>query len=108
MVPKFIGMEAARALNRGFQVKDTVTSDKGIKTRPTSKTNPMSNKSSSSSSSGIGFSGLLTVLFIGLKLTGHITWPWVWVLSPLWISALIGLTILAIVLVIAIAAGEFK
>jgi hypothetical protein len=48
------------------------------------------------------------VLFIGLKLTGHITWPWVWVLSPLWISALIGLTILAIVLVIAIAAGEFK
>jgi hypothetical protein len=33
---------------------------------------------SSSSSSGIGFSGLLTVLFIGLELTGHITWPWFW------------------------------
>jgi len=31
---------------------------------------------SSSSSGGIGFSGLLTVLFIGLKLTGQITWPW--------------------------------
>jgi hypothetical protein len=30
----------------------------------------------SSSSSGIGFTGLLTVLFIGLKLTGHITWSW--------------------------------
>lgn len=40
---------------------------------------------SSSSSSGIGFGGLLTVLFVGLKLTGYITWPWVWVLSPLWI-----------------------
>lgn len=47
----------------------------------------MSNSTKSSSSSGgIGFTGLLTVLFIGLKLTGHITWPWWWVLSPLWIS----------------------
>jgi hypothetical protein len=35
---------------------------------------------------GIGFIGLLTILFIGLKLTGHITWSWVWVLSPLWIG----------------------
>lgn len=33
----------------------------------------MSNKSNSSSSSGIGFTGLLTILFIGLKLTGYIT-----------------------------------
>jgi len=28
---------------------------------------------------------LLTVLFIGLKLTNNITWSWIWVLSPLWI-----------------------
>jgi uncharacterized protein (DUF983 family) len=51
---------------------------------------------SSSSSSGIGLPGLLTVLFIGLKLTGHITWPWLWVLSPLWISLLLFLILLAI------------
>jgi hypothetical protein len=25
---------------------------------------------------------MLLVLFIGLKLTGHITWPWLYVLSP--------------------------
>ena len=31
---------------------------------------------------------LLTVLFVGLKLTGFITWSWWWVLSPLWIAAL--------------------
>jgi hypothetical protein len=55
---------------------------------------------SSSSSSGIGFPGLLTVLFIGLKLTGYITWPWVWVLSPLWISFLIGITILGFAFII--------
>jgi hypothetical protein len=42
---------------------------------------------SSSSGGGIGFVGLLTILFIALKLTGFIQWPWIWVLSPLWISA---------------------
>ncbi len=26
---------------------------------------------------------LLTVLFIGLKLTNHIDWSWVWVVSPI-------------------------
>jgi hypothetical protein len=37
------------------------------------------------SGAGIGFFGLLTVLFIGLKLTGYIDWSWWWVLSPIWI-----------------------
>ena len=32
---------------------------------------------------------LLLVLFIGLKLAGFITWSWLWVLSPLWISFVI-------------------
>lgn len=36
-----------------------------------------------STHSGIGFLPLLTLLFIGLKLTGVIDWHWVWVLSPL-------------------------
>ena len=42
----------------------------------------------SSSSGGISFAGLLTILFIGLKLTNYIDWSWWWVLSPLWISML--------------------
>ncbi len=58
--------------------------------------------SSSSSSGGVGFSGLLTVVFIALKLTGNITWPWVWVLSPLWISFLLGVTILSLMLLVAL------
>ena len=45
--------------------------------------------SSSSSSGGIGFVGLLTVVFIVLKLIGRISWSWIWVLSPVWISALL-------------------
>lgn len=36
------------------------------------------------SSSGIGFAGLLGLLFIAFKLAGVITWPWIWVLTPLW------------------------
>jgi uncharacterized protein (DUF983 family) len=66
----------------------------------------MSNNTSSSS--GIGFPGLLTVLFVGLKLTGYISWSWWWVLSPLWISALIGLTVVGILLVLYLIAGGWK
>ncbi len=32
---------------------------------------------------GVGFFGLLTIVFITLKLLGVITWTWFWVLSPL-------------------------
>lgn len=55
---------------------------------------------SSSSSSGIGFTGLLQVAFIVLKLTGYISWPWVWVLAPTWISASFGLLVLLSFLVL--------
>lgn len=47
---------------------------------------------------GIGFAGLLTILFVALKLTGVIAWPWVWVLAPLWISFLIWLVVVGAVL----------
>jgi len=40
-----------------------------------------------SSSGGIGFAGLLTIVFIVLKLTGFINWSWWWVLAPIWIPA---------------------
>ena len=33
---------------------------------------------------GPEFVSLLTLLFIALKLTGVIAWPWIWVLAPLW------------------------
>ena len=46
---------------------------------------------------GIGFVGLLTILFIALKLTGYIAWSWWWVLSPIWISTIIALFIIIII-----------
>lgn len=48
------------------------------------------------SSSGIGFAGLLTIVFIVLKLLGKIDWSWWWVLSPIWISIL--LVVVAVVI----------
>ena len=40
--------------------------------------------SSSESSGGIGFLGLLTIVFIVLKLTDVIDWSWWLVLLPAW------------------------
>lgn len=60
----------------------------------------MANVSSSSSSSGIGFVGLLTILFVALKLCKVITWSWLWVLSPLWGG--FSLAIMAIVVALAV------
>lgn len=46
-------------------------------------------------SGGIGFTGLLTIVFIVLKLLKVINWSWLWVLSPIWITI-----VLIIILVI--------
>jgi hypothetical protein len=59
-------------------------------------------KSSSSSSGGIGFVGLLTIVFITLKLLDKIDWSWWWVLSPLWIGICLVAGILLIMLLVAI------
>lgn len=58
--------------------------------------------SQSTSSGGIGFSGILTIMFIMLKLIGIITWSWWWVLAPVWLP-IIGL--IAVLLFLAIAAA---
>ncbi len=51
---------------------------------------------------GISFLGLLTVVFITLKLCGIITWSWWWVLSPLWISAGLGLVVWIVLIIIGL------
>lgn len=68
----------------------------------TPKETRMSDSSSSSSSGGIGFAGLLTIAFIVLKLTHFIDWSWWWILSPLWISAGIAIAVIAAVISVAL------
>lgn len=54
-----------------------------------------------SETSSISFSGLLFLLFLGLKLGGVIAWPWVWVFAPIWIPALIVLVVILVALIAA-------
>ena len=63
------------------------------------------NNNSVRSSGGIGFTGVLTIVFIVLKLLGKITWSWWWVLSPIWISAIVAILFLLIYLIIVIKWG---
>ena len=56
---------------------------------------------SSSKSKGIGFTGLLQLVLITLKLLNKITWKWIWVLAPTWIYA-----IFIIILFVILVAGE--
>lgn len=68
-----------------------------------------SNKNSNNSSAGgAGILGLLSLIFITLKLTGVIGWSWWWVLSPLWIPTSIILLIFVVMLVgvVVVAIGK--
>ena len=51
-------------------------------------------KNNENVNNGIGFCGVLTIAFIVLKLLGVINWSWLWVLSPIWIPALVAILVL--------------
>ena len=60
----------------------------------------------SSQSGGIGFAGLLTIVFITLKLCHVIDWSWWWVLAPLWITAAIIAVVMILVVIVAVIADR--
>jgi hypothetical protein len=53
--------------------------------------------SSQRNNGGIGLASILFVVFLVLKLTGHIDWSWWWVTSPLWIPFTIIIVILLLI-----------
>lgn len=53
-------------------------------------------------SNGIGFLGVLALIFITLKLLGVITWSWMLVLAPIWIPAFLILVVILIIFILAI------
>ncbi len=61
--------------------------------------------SETTNSSGLGFAGLLTIVFITLKLTHVIDWSWWWVISPIWIGLLATILAVGIALVFSIRWG---
>ena len=54
------------------------------------------------------FFAVLTLLFITLKLTGHITWSWWLVLLPFWGSALLATMLILSALALAAWASKGK
>lgn len=61
----------------------------------------MSNSSSNNTgTTGVSFAGVLTIVFVVLKLVGVINWSWVWVLSPIWISWIVALVIIISVVIL--------
>lgn len=64
----------------------------------------MSQQSNNSYGGGIGFGGLLAIVFITLKLCKVIDWSWLWVLSPIWIPlGLVGIIFGIIALAVFVA-----
>lgn len=59
------------------------------------------------STGGLSLVGVLTIVFVVLKLIGVITWSWLWVLSPLWIAALLSIAGLIIAGLFALAVAIF-
>lgn len=57
---------------------------------------------------GLSFLGLLTLMFVYLKLTSVITWSWVWILSPLWIPLIISLIVIFVIIIGVLIAEMFK
>ena len=55
---------------------------------------------------GVGFIGLLQILFIGLKLTHYIDWGWMWVLSPTIVGVVVWFVVLAVALFLIFMTGR--
>ena len=66
----------------------------------------MSKPSEYTSNHGMGLAGWLTLLFVGLKLTGYINWSWWWVFAPIWGVALIILVVVGVVALVAYGLGK--
>lgn len=56
---------------------------------------------SNNSLGGIGIVGILTTVFIVLKLVGVIDWTWFWVLSPMIISFAFVVVVAIIIFIIS-------
>jgi hypothetical protein len=51
---------------------------------------------------GSGIFTILLIVFVVLKLSGLVDWPWIWVLAPFWIPLGLAILYLCIVFIISL------
>ena len=63
---------------------------------------------SSKRSSGYGITSILTLIFVVLKMTNNIDWPWIYVFSPIWIFLIVAcISFLTVLIVGRIKKGKW-
>jgi hypothetical protein len=68
----------------------------------------MKDNSYGGTAGGIGFCGVLAIVFIVLKLCKVISWSWLWVTAPIWIPAAIGITALIVYVIVSLVTAIFR
>jgi hypothetical protein len=68
----------------------------------------MKDNRSGGTAGGIGFCGVLAIVFIVLKLCKVISWSWLWALAPIWILAAIGITALIVYVIVSLVTAIFS
>lgn len=66
----------------------------------------MEKKNMSGAGGGVGIVGLLQVAFVILKLCKVISWKWVWVLAPTWITLGLVVLLVAVAVILTAIAGK--
>lgn len=82
--------------------KDKKTSDKSFSNEDNTNTSEAAAKKFPVLNIAALFFAFLGIIFVILKLFKAVTWSWVWVLSPLWLSTALVLIILLICLIVFI------
>ena len=49
-----------------------------------------------------GIGTIFSIIFMVLKLTGSIDWPWIWVFAPIWIPLALAVGILVVYLIVVL------
>lgn len=57
---------------------------------------------------GIGFLGLLALIFITLKLCGIIDWSWIWILAPIWMPLVFIFTLFFVIILVLLFFRGYK
>jgi predicted RND superfamily exporter protein len=84
-----------------FNIEKRVQLPSGVRKTTNNKGDKMIKvDNDSASTQGGWFFPALTLIFITLKLTEVIDWPWIWVLAPLWIPLAVAIVVFGVMFLV--------